>query len=388
MDSFHFHNPVKIHFGKGAVSHLGAELKGFGKNVLLAYGQNSIKKYGIYDAVAAELKKAKKRVFELSGIMPNPRTEKVYEGIEICRKNNIDLILAVGGGSAIDCAKAIAAGAKLKGDFWKTLFVNQKPITDALPIATVLTMAATGSEMDPGGVITNWKDNLKLAYLSDHLYPKFSILDPTYTYTMPKHQMIYGCVDIFSHIMEIYFSVDDNPNVSDDLAEALMKELIESINVALKNPTDYVARSNMMWISSMALNGIIGLGKRQDWMTHQMEHALSAFYDIPHGAGLAIVHPVYLKYIYKNSPAKFARFAQNVFGISAKGKTKDALARAGIDALRAYFRKIGAPVTLGEVGIGKERLAEIAAKTNIFKTSYSNLTLKDVEKIFNLCLKY
>ncbi len=384
MTEFHFHNPTEIFFGRGAVNNLSAAAAGF-ERVLFIYGGGSIKKNGIYNAVMGQL--AGKQITELSGVMPNPRTEKVYEGIGLCREHQIDLVLAVGGGSVIDCAKFIAAGAVLPEgeDFWQTFFLGQKWITESLPVGVVSTMAATGSEMDEGGVITNWEQKLKLSGNGNACYPKFSILDPEYTYTMPKKQMVYGCVDILSHIFEIYFSEPDAPNVSDYLAEGMIKAVMDNLAVALEHPEDYTARANLMWCSTMALNGIIKCSKRQDWMSHQIEHALSAFYDIPHGAGLAIVHPVYMQYIYQNAPEKFARYAKNIWGICGGGRTLEELALEGIKRTRKYFREIGAPITLDEVGIPKSAIPEIAAKTNIFPTSYSSLGKEDVVNILNLC---
>ncbi|MDR1255751.1 MAG: iron-containing alcohol dehydrogenase [Puniceicoccales bacterium] len=385
MRDFNFCNPVRVHFGQNAIRHLPAELADYGPNVLLIYGGGSIKKNGIYDAVIKIMGEQKKNVFELSGVMANPRTEKVYEGIEMVRENNIDFMLAVGGGSVIDCTKAISAGSRTDKDFWETFFIGRGECQDALPFGTILTIAATGSEMNSGGVITNWEKKIKTSYGHRRLFPKFSILDPIYTYTLPKNQMIYGAVDILSHIMEAYFSYPDDGNVSDDIAEALTKNVIANLNVALKEPTNYHARANLMWASSLALNGIINIGKEQDWMTHQIEHALSAFYDIPHGAGLAVVHPNYLKYVYGNAPKKFVRYAANVWQIPTAGKTEEKIALEGIGRLQQYFREIGAPTTLAEVNIPAEAIGEIAAGTNLLPGSYHPMTREDVKNVLLLC---
>lgn len=385
MKTFSFYNPVKIYFGKNTITNLRQEIEKCGENILITYGRGSIKKNGIYDTVLQILKDANKTVFELGGIMPNPRTEKVYEGISICKKYNIDFVLAVGGGSVIDCTKAIVAGAKMNDDFWQTLFIERQSLTDALPFGTVLTMAATGSEMNSGGVITNWAENLKIGYNNPLLYPKFSILDPVYTYTLPKDQMVFGCVDILSHLFELYFSTPDESNVSDSIAEALMKSVIENLNAALVDPKDYNARGNLLWASSLALNGVARVGKTEDWMGHQIEHALSAFYDIPHGAGLAIVHPAYLKYIYKNKLEKFARFAENIWQIDTDGRTLEDKARIGIEKIITYFKGIGAPTTLKEVGIPVDAIDKIIEKVNIFPTSYASLTREDVKQILLDC---
>lgn len=386
MNTFDFYNPVRIHFGENSISKLTCELEKFGPNVLLAYGGGSIKRNGIYQAVLDSLKTAHKNVFELGGIMANPRTEKVYEGIRMCRDHAIDFILAVGGGSVIDCSKFIAASAKLDGDFWEALLIGQEPICEALPLGVVLTMAATGSEMNATCVITHWQKHLKLAYENDLLYPRFSILDPIYTYSVPKAQMVFGCVDILSHIFEVYFSTPDTSNVSDDIAEALMKNVMENLAVALNNPKDYTARSNILWASSMALNGLLGLGKEQDWMGHKIEHALSAFYDVPHGAGLAVVHPVYLKYICQKVPKKFVRYAQRIWHLDCVGKTEEVIALEGVEKTRAYFKSIGAPVTLQEIGISPEDIDAMAATIHPFPTSYAHLTQEDVKRILQQCL--
>lgn len=387
MRDFTFHNPTKIIFGKNSISKLGKELKPY-QRILLTYGGGSIKANGIYDTVINILREEGKDVVELSGIMPNPRKEKVYEGIELCKDNDIDFILAVGGGSVIDASKLMASGAKTDRDFWQAFVLNNEEVYAALPLGSVLTLPGTGSEMNTGGVITDWENRKKIGFLSPKQFPQFSILDPTYTFTLPREQMIYGMVDALSHIFEQYFSLPDEANVSDDLAEALMKGIIKNLDVALVDPLDYNARSNMMWLASLALNGLIRQGKDGDWLTHQIEHALSAFYDIPHGAGLAIVHPNYHKYIYEKAPAKFARYAQNVWGIDPAGKSELELAAAGIARTREYFHAIGAPVTLQEVNIPAESIDEIAETVNVYKTSYGGeLTTQDVKNILRMCLE-
>lgn len=385
MTNFTFHNPTKIYFGKHSICNLSGALLPYGKKVLLVYGGGSIKKNGIYKDVVSELRDAGKTIFELPEVMPNPRVEKVHDGIRLCKMHDIDFVLAVGGGSVIDCAKFIAAGAKLERDFWQTLFIERQTITDALPIGSVLTNAATGSEMDNGGVITNWQHNIKTSYGHPLLQPKFGILDPIYTYSLPKNQMIYGAIDILSHVFEVYFSAPDDNNLSDDFSEAIIKNVIANLNIALKDPTNYSSRANLMWCSSMAINGLIGLSKDQDWQTHQIEHALSAFYDIPHGAGLSIVHPNYLKYTYKFAPDKFARFARNIWGIDPIGKSEEQVALEGIEHTQAYFKKIGAPTTLAEVNIPSESIKKIAATINSGGGAYHKLTDKDIINILNLC---
>lgn len=389
MDSFSFYNPTKIVFGEGSVKQLPELLAQYGPTVLLTYGGGSIKKNGVYDAVMAELSKAGKKVVELSGIMSNPRKEKVLEGAQLCREHEVDFVIAVGGGSVVDCSKFIGAVALVDEDYdwWQHFFVKRENVKQALPVGVVLTMSATGSEMNNRGVVTDWEAQKKLGGYGDALYPQFSILDPTYTYTLPKNQMIYGICDMLSHLMEQYFSEPETNNVSDALLEATFKNIMANAAIALENQEDYEARSNLMWGATIALNGILGLGKKQDWISHQIEHALSAFYDIPHGAGLAIVHPMVLKYIYKDHLPRFIRFAKNIWGLKREDyESDDALALAGIEALRNYFKSIGAPTTLGEVNIPKEALPKIAASSNRYPTSYTNFTTEDILAIYESAL--
>ncbi|MDR0649974.1 MAG: iron-containing alcohol dehydrogenase, partial [Candidatus Peribacteria bacterium] len=256
-----------------------------------------MKKNGIYDQVLTACQQAGKHVVELPNVLPNPRTEKVYEGIQLCKTHSIDFILAVGGGSVIDCAKAIAIGAKTDQDFWETFYVKQREATDASPLGTVLTMSATGTEMNPNTVISNRTTHEKHGYSSDFLFPVFSILDPTYTYSLPADQTAYGAVDILAHVFEQYFSFPDEDNLSDNLSEAVMRSVIDNVEIAINEPHNYLARSNLMRASTMALNTLIGVGKEQDRMSHNIEHGMSGLYDIPHGAGLAIIFPARMQYV-------------------------------------------------------------------------------------------
>lgn len=389
MQSFTFHNPTRIRFGTDALEALPEELAFLGKKILLTYGGGSIRKTGLYDRILALLHQAGKEVHELGGILPNPRKEKVYEGIALCKQYGIDAILAVGGGSVIDASKFIAAGARTDRDFWQAFLIDQEDCLDALPLGTILTLPATGSEMNSGGVISDWDAHIKTSYGHPLLYPRFSILDPSLTLTLPREQMIYGAVDTLSHIFEQYFSLPDDDNLSDDLSEALIKNIMVNLDQALKDPLDLQARSNLMWDSTMALNGLIGLGKEQDWMTHQIEHTLSAFYDIPHGAGLAIVHPNTLLYMIPKAPEKFARFAHRIFGISQDSLTLEEQATEGVLRLRAYFDAIGAPATLQDVGIPAGDLDRLVQATEPYATSYlPDFSPEDVRAILNLCTRH
>lgn len=381
MNSFNFFNPTKIIFGENAINNLANEVKNY-KNILFTYGGGSIKKNGIYNKVIQILKNENKNVIELDGIMPNPRKEKVYEGIELCKNNSIDFILAVGGGSVIDCSKAIAIGAKTDKDFWQTFYIDWEKCTDAIPLGTILTLSATGTEMDSGSVITDWENHIKTHYDSEHMFPKFSILDPSYTYTLPKEQTIYGSIDILAHVFEQYFSMPDESNLSDNLAEAIIRTVIDNLEIAIENPNNYNARANLMWCSTMALNGIIGLGKEQDWNSHQIEHALSGIYDIAHGAGLAIVFPNWMKYVYKNSINKFKKYAVNIWNVDTKNKTDEEIALEGINKTKEYFSKVGAPVTLSEVNIPEsdiDKIVETVISTG--EGSYLKINKEDIKNI-------
>lgn len=386
MYDFTFYNPVRIHFGRDALTHLPEELAGVGKKILLVYGGGSIKNSGLYDRVIDMLADAGKEVFELSGVMPNPRTEKVYEGIALCKQHAIEFILAVGGGSVIDCAKAIAVGARTDRDFWQAFFVNWETAEDAIPLGTVLTIPATGSEMDRSSVITNWETGEKNGYDSDLTYPRFSILDPTLTYTLPKNQIVNGVVDTLSHIWELYFSEPDTESVTDALAESLMRSVISAARTALKTPEDYTARANIMWASSFALCGMLNNGKKTDWASHNIEHPLSAVFDVAHGAGLAVVHPAYMEYFCAYAAARYARYAVNVWGVSPDGKTELELAHEGIRCTRNFLREIGAPATLTELGIPETAIEDLAARTDLSCWAYRELTREDVKAILHRAL--
>lgn len=388
MNNFIFENVTKVYFGKGCVREYLACLSGhYGKTVMLAYGGGSVKKNGIYDEVMTCLQKAGQNVIEFSGIGANPTYAKVLEGAKLARENKVDLILAVGGGSVMDCCKAVSMAAVYDGDIWTDFWASPGIINfDPLPLGVIVTVAGTGSEMNGGAVITN--EELKVKTGRD--YPKcnarFALMDPAYTYSVPKKQMVSGGFDILSHIMETYFSEPDGDNVSDDISEALMRGVIRDLRQAIQNPEDYTARSNLMWESTMAENRIIKLGKRMDFECHQMEHQLGAYTNCNHGEGLAVLHPVYYRHIYKEGLAKFQKFAVNVWGISPEGKTEEELARAGVEVLADFIKEIGLPTTLRELGVNESTdLKAIADSCNLATGSYKKMTCEEILKIFQEC---
>ena len=383
---FSYQNPTRIHFGKNAINKLANELREYGNNILLVYGKASIKKIGLYDQVMNILQAEGKNVVELAGINANPRYTQLLEGARLVREHNIDLILAVGGGSVIDCAKGIACAAYAEGDVWQRYYVNQEPVTNhVVPVGSILTMAGTGSEMNSGSVITNEAENLKIGrvYPLALVTPRFSILNPEYTYSVPKYQMISGIFDIFSHLMEQYFSGDDDCT-SDYLIEGLMLSLISASRKAIVNQEDYEARSNIMWCATMGLNKILGLSKTQDWEVHMIEHQLGAYTDCAHGIGLAIISPAYYRYIYRDGLHKFVRYAKQVWGVEDKGQGDEAIALEGINCLEAFIAELGIPATLREVGATEEILPLIANST-IPGGGYKQLNAEDILAILKAC---
>lgn len=388
MNNFIFENATKVYFGKGCVKeYLTCLTKDYGDTVMLAYGGGSIKKNGVYDEVIASLKAVGKNVIEFCGIMTNPTYVKVMEGAKLAKENQVDLILGVGGGSVMDCCKAISIAARYDGDVWDDFWAHPGNFDfDPLPLGVIVTVAGTGSECNGGAVITNEELKVKTGRDYPKCNPCFALLDPTYTYSVPKFQMISGGFDTLSHIMEIYFSEPDEDNVSDDIAEALMRNVIRNLRAAIKNPEDYTARSNLMWDATMAENRIIKLGKRTDFQCHQMEHQLGAFTNCNHGAGLAVLHPVYYRHIYREGLSKFKRFAVNVWGISAVGKNDQEVGLAGIDALADFIMEIGMPATLRELGIDETvDLKEIADSCGIVSGSYKKMTHNEIFEIFKEC---
>lgn len=384
MNNFTYSIPTVIHFGKGQISHL-SELKESGSRVLMVYGGGSIKRNGVYNAAVKYMTEVGLTVFELPGVTPNPRIQLVRQGIDICRREDIDMVLAVGGGSSIDCAKLIAAGTLYDGDPWE-LMKDSSLIKAALPIYCVLTLAATGSEMDNSTVISDPTLNAKLDICSDYLKPKTAILDPEYTFTVPKNQTAAGAVDIMSHIFESYFTNVKGCAVQKHIAEALLKTVIENAPKALADPESYEARSNLMWCSSLALNGILSYGAEVAWCVHPIEHELSAFYDITHGVGLAILTPVWMRYVLNESTAHdFAEYGRNVWNIAETDDMK--AAEAAIDKTAEFFASLGMPKTLTEIGIDDRHFEEMAKKCVSFcEGCYVPLTEKDIISIYKKAL--
>jgi len=378
---FKYQNPTTIYFGKGSLANLKSELANYGETIMLAYGKNSIKTIGLYDEIIEILKEAGKKVVELSGIMANPTYDKVLEGSKIVKDNNVSLILAVGGGSVIDCAKGISAAAYCEEDAWTRYWLQFQPVNNKIvPVASILTLAGTGSEMNGGSVITNNAMKLKMGRVfPSNMNPQFSILNPEYTYSLPKYQMVSGIFDMMSHLMEAYFSGEDDVT-SDYLIEGLLRSIINSAKAAVKNPLDYEARSNLMWSSTLAMNPIMGLSKTQDWEVHMIEHQLGAYTDCAHGMGLAAVSLPYYRHIYSYGLDKFVRFAEQVWGVKSEGKTKDETAQAGIDALEAFIKECGIVYNLKELGATKEMLPAIANSTVILG-GYKKLTSEEILKI-------
>ncbi|UKS28887.1 iron-containing alcohol dehydrogenase [Paenibacillus sp. HWE-109] len=363
MQSFVQENPTRIWFGEGQIKQLQQELGSAGKRVLLVYGGGSIKANGVYKAVKEQLEHRQAEVFELSGVEPNPRLTTVNTGIEICRDNQIELILAVGGGSVIDCVKAISAGVYYEGDFWD-IVTRQAVPTRAIPFGTVLTLAATGSEMNNISVITHWERNEKRGWSSPLAYPTFSILDPTYTHSVPMDQTVYGIVDMMSHVLEQYFHRTSNTTMIDRFMESVLLTVIEAAPLLLADLNNTDHRAAIMYAGTTAFNGLLSSGTDGgDWASHQIEHGLSAIYDIPHGGGLAILFPNWMQHCAEDDPSRMKKLAMNVFGIDSAGKTDYEIASEGILALRNFWNSLGAPSKLGDYGIDASRIDELVEKS-------------------------
>ena len=384
MNNFIYENKTKVYFGKGGVKeYLGCLLEHYGDTVMLAYGGGSIKRNGIYDEVMGILNAKGKRVVEFSGIMSNPTYTKVQEGAKLARENHVDLILAVGGGSVSDCCKVISARAKLNEDIWEMQTVKHTYPTEFIPLGIIVTAFGTGSEMNNGAVITHEEKKIKGALWGAQA--EFAFLDPSYSLSVPFGQVISGAFDTLSHAMETYFGKPDENNLSDALGEAVMRSVIANIRVLLTDHDNYEARSELAWASSMAENGILKIGKATDFQAHQIEHQLGAYTNCNHGAGLAVIHPVLYRHIYKSGEARFARFARNVWGIASKG-TDSATALAGVEALAAFIKEIGLPTTFEELGIPVDTdFRAIADSTNITAGCCKKLTHDEIFDILMEC---
>lgn len=388
MNNFIFENATKTYFGKGCVKeYLACLLKHFGENVMFAYGKGSIKENGVYDEIMESLNKVGKNIIEFSDIMPNPTYTKVLEGAKLARDNQIDFILAAGGGSVIDCCKAVSMAAVYEGDLWEDFFARPGIMEfTPLPLGVVVTAGGCGSEMNGAAVITNESRKVKTGRDYPKCNPDFALIDPTYTYTVSKRQMVSGGFDTLSYMMEIYFGQPDEDNVSDDMAEALMRSVIRNLRAAVLNPQDYTARSNLLWDAAMAGNRILKLGKRTDFQCRQMGHQLAAFLNCHYGEGLAVLHPAYYRHICGEECDKFRRFAVNVWGISDAGKSAEETARKGVEALDGFIREIGLPATLRDLGADENtELRQIADSCILSAGSDKSITQEEILKIFQEC---
>lgn len=388
MQDFYFENRTKVWFGYDTVKkNLPQILNGYGKKVMLTYGGGSIKKNGIYDIVTSILKDAKKEIIEFSGIMSNPTYQKVLDGAKLAKENNVDLILAVGGGSVMDASKTISLAARYDGDVWNDFFTKKGEIDfSPIPVGVIVTVAGTGSECNGGSVITNEDLHIKTGRDYPKLNPEFALLDPPFTYSVPRKQVISGAFDTLSHIMETYFSKPNDNNVSDAISEALMKNVIENINVICDDLTNDIARRNLMWDATMGENRIIKLGKTTDFECHFIEHQIGAYTNCNHGEGLAVIHPIYYKYIYKYGLSKFVSFAKNVWNVNDKDKSDEEIALEGINKLAEFIRKIGLPTSLKELGLqDKSMLKEIADSCGISQGSFKQMTHDEILELLEEC---
>ncbi|MBN3556578.1 iron-containing alcohol dehydrogenase [Fictibacillus nanhaiensis] len=382
MNEYIYYNPTRLVFGKNQIQTLKDELGKFGKKVLVVYGGGSIKRNGLFDEVMNELKKMDAEVSELSGVEPNPRVSTVRKGVEICKEKGIDVLLAVGGGSVIDCTKAIAAGAKYDGDVWDIITLKAQ-VEDALPFGTVLTLAATGSEMNSGSVITNWETQEKYGWGSPLVFPKFSILDPTYTFSVPKDQTIYGIVDMMSHVFEQYFHNATNTPLQDRFAESILLTVMETAPKLLDDLENYELRETILYNGTMALNGTLQMGVRGDWGSHNIEHAVSAVYDIPHAGGLAILFPNWMRHNVDTNVARFKQLAVRVFNVETEGKSDKEVALEGIDRLSAFWTSLGAPNALKDYDIDDSKLDLIAEKA-MARGEFGNFKKQNKEDVLNI----
>jgi len=390
MNNFTYQNATKIIFGKKTEYQVGSEVKKYADKVLLHYGGGSIKKSGLYDRVVSSLNEHGIQYIELGGVQPNPRVSLVRKGIEICRENDIKFILAVGGGSAIDSAKAIAAGVPYSGDVWD-FYCGKAEIKECLPVGVVLTIPAAGSESSTSSVLTNEDGWYKKGTGSELIRPVFAIMNPELTYTLPSYQTACGASDIMAHIMERYFTNTLDVEFTDRLCEATLKTVINNVPIVIKNPEDYAARAEIMWAGSIAHNGLLGTGREEDWASHRIEHELSAIYDVAHGAGLAVIFPAWMKYVYKHNVQRFVQFAVRVWNVENDFQNPEKTALKGIEKTKEFFASIGLPVTLAEMGIGEDRIEEMADKCTAGDTKTQGglvkLKKKDIIEIYKLALK-
>ena len=383
LGNFTYCNPTKLYFGEGSVKYLKEELPKYGKNVVLVYGGGSIKKNGIYDAVTSILKECQKDVAEISGVMPNPTYDKLCEGMKIAREHKADLLLAVGGGSVCDYTKALAVSVHCTEDPWEKYYLRfEEPDCEIVPVGCVLTMVGTGSEMNAGAVITNTAQKLKIGHVfaDEKVMPRFSVLDPVYTLTLPRYQMVAGIYDIFSHICEQYFSGSDD-NTSDYLAEGLMHSLIHSSRIAVRDMQNYEARSNIMWTATWALNTLIACGKDTDWEVHMLGQAVGAYTDATHGMTLAAVSLPYYRHILPYGLDKFVRFAKNVWGVDPEGKSDEEIANEGLACLEGWMKELGLVMNITELGANEEMIEGIAKATLVMEGGYKVLTHEEIVKI-------
>ncbi|MBU3877269.1 iron-containing alcohol dehydrogenase [Faecalicatena sp. AGMB00832] len=390
LGNFVFSNPTKLYFGEDSLSYLNEELPKYGKNVQLVYGGGSIKRNGIYDKVVEILKANGKEIIEDGGVMPNPTVEKLYEGAKLAKEGNVDLILAVGGGSCCDYAKAVSISAHCKEDPWEKYYLKFEDVdtdTKIIPVGCVLTMVGTGSEMNGGAVITNHESRLKIGHVfGGNVFPKFSILNPVFTYTLPEYQMVAGFYDIMNHITEQYFSGEDD-TTSDYIMEGLMRSLIHSSRIAILNPQDYEARSNIMWTATWALNTLVAMGKSTDWMVHMLGQAVGAYTDATHGMTLSAVSLPYYRHIMPYGLAKFKRFAENVWNINPAGKSDKEIAEAGLAAMEAWMKEIGVVMSIKELGVTEDMLEGLVKATLVMDGGYKVLNQDDILEIFQESMK-
>ncbi|MFJ8067093.1 iron-containing alcohol dehydrogenase [Psychrobacillus sp. NPDC096426] len=387
MNAFSFYNPVKLIFGKGQLAKLSTELAVFGQKVLVVYGGGSIKKNGLYDQVMAALKEANMQVFELPGVEPNPRLSTAKRGAEICKEEGIDVVLAVGGGSVIDCTKLIVAAAKYDGDAWDLVTRKAIPV-DALPFGTVLTLAATGSEMNAGSVITNEETQEKYGWGSPLVFPKFSILDPVHTFTVPLDQTVYGIVDMMSHMFEQYYNEATNTPVHDEMIEGVLRTVIDTAPKLVQDLENYELRETILFAGTIGLNGFLRMGYNGDWASHNIEHAVSAVYDIPHAGGLAIIFPRWMRHNVHVNPERFAKLAVKVFQVDPTGKSPEEVALEGIDRLAAFWASLDAPTNLADYNIDNSKIDLMVEKAMVNGKfgNFNKLDAEDTKAILTACL--